>query len=40
MKDQIKATVVLNKNNSDGFLDLNFHTDLDEVIKALKKLKK
>ncbi len=40
MKDQIKPTVVLNKTNSDGFLDFNSPNELTEVIKALKKFKK
>ncbi len=40
MKDQVKPTVVLNKNNSDGFLDFNSPGELAEIIKALKKLKR
>ncbi len=37
-KNSIKPTVILNKNNSDGFLDLNSPSDLGEVIKVLRKL--
>lgn len=36
----IKSTVVLNKSNSDGFLDLNSSHDLSEVMKALNKIMK
>lgn len=33
-----KPTVVLNKTNSDGFLDFNSPSDLAEAMKALNKL--
>lgn len=36
-KDAIKPTVVLNRNNSDGFLDFHSSSDLREVIKVVKK---
>lgn len=39
-KNSIKSTVVLNKNNSDGFLDFNSSHDLSEAINALNKIKK
>jgi hypothetical protein len=32
-----KPTLVLNKTNSDGFLDFNTPSDLDEAMKALNK---
>jgi hypothetical protein len=35
----VKPTVVLNKGNSDGFLNFNSSSDLSEVMKALNKLK-
>jgi hypothetical protein len=35
----IKPTVVLNKTNSDGFLDFNSSSDLVEAMKSLKKLR-
>jgi hypothetical protein len=41
MKEQkysTKPTVILNKSDSDGFLDLNSSSDLSEVMKALNKL--
>ena len=31
-------TIILNKSNSDGFLDFNSPSDLSEVIKILNKL--
>jgi hypothetical protein len=34
----VKPTVVLNKSNSDGFLDFNSSSDLAEVMKVLNKL--
>lgn len=34
----LKPTLVLNKINSDGFLNFNYSSDLDEVMKALNKL--
>lgn len=42
MKKQksIKSTVVLNKGNLDGFLDLNSSHDLSVVMKVLNKLMK
>ena len=42
MKNQksVKPTVVLNKSNSDGFLDFNSSSDLTGVMKVLNKLKK
>lgn len=33
-----KPTLVLNKTNSDGFLDFNYPSDLAEAMKALNKL--
>lgn len=36
--DENNRTIVLNKSNSDGFLDFYFSNDLDEVMKALQKL--
>ncbi|WP_298501637.1 hypothetical protein [uncultured Methanobrevibacter sp.] len=36
--DSLKPTVVLNKSNSDGFLDFNTTSDLKQVIRALNKL--
>ena len=39
-KDSIKPTVVLNRNTSDGFLDLNSSDELKEVIKSLNRLAK
>ena len=39
-KDSIKPTVVLNRNTSDGFLDLNSSDEMKEVIKVLDKLMK
>lgn len=38
-EDSLKPTVVLNRSNSDGFLDFN-HSDLKQVIHALNKLTK
>ncbi|WP_458452952.1 hypothetical protein [Methanobrevibacter sp.] len=38
MKNSINDTVVLNKSNSDGFIDFNSSYDLDEVMKSLNKL--
>lgn len=37
-KNSTKPTVILNKSNSDGFLDFNSSSDLCEVMKVLKKL--
>lgn len=37
-KNSLKPTIVLNRNNSDGFLDMNSSSDLSEVMKVLKKL--
>ena len=37
-KNSIKPTVILNKSNSDGFLDFNSSSDLSEVMKVLNKL--
>ena len=41
MKNQnsTKPTVILNKSNSDGFLDFNSPSELSEVIKVLNKIK-
>lgn len=39
MKNQ-RPTVVLNKTNSDGFLDLNSSKDFAEVIKVLNNIMK
>ncbi|WP_405275193.1 hypothetical protein [Methanobrevibacter sp.] len=39
-KNSIKPTVILNKSNSDGFLDFNSPFDLSEVIKVLNKSKR
>ena len=41
MKNQnsTKPTVILNKSNSDGFLDFNSAYDLSEGMKVLNKLK-
>ncbi|WP_405297479.1 hypothetical protein [Methanobrevibacter sp.] len=39
-RNSIEPTVILNKDDSDGFLDFNNYDDLSEVIKALKKLMK
>lgn len=36
--DSLKPTVVLNKSNSDGFLDFNTTSDLKQVIRTLNKL--
>lgn len=38
LKNSTKPTVVLNKTNSDGFLDLNSPSDMSEVMKVLNKL--
>ncbi|WP_458405276.1 hypothetical protein [Methanobrevibacter sp.] len=38
MTDSINDTLVLNKSDSDGFLDFNSSNELDEVIKVLNKL--
>ncbi|WP_462315725.1 hypothetical protein [Methanobrevibacter sp.] len=38
-KDSTRPTVILNKTNSDGFLDFNSPSDLSEVMKVLKKSK-
>lgn len=37
-KNSIKPTVILNKDDANGFLDFNSADDLSEVIKALNKL--
>ena len=38
--DSLKPTVVLNKSNSDGFLDFNNSSDMKLVIHVLKTLKR
>lgn len=38
MTNSINDTLVLNKSDSDGFLDFNSSNELDEVIKVLNKL--
>lgn len=41
MNDDLEErTIILNKTNSDGFLDFNNSDDLKQVIKALHNLKK
>lgn len=39
MKDA-NPTIVLNKTNSDGFLDFNSSSDLSQAIKILNKISK
>ena len=39
-RNSIEPTVILNKEDSDGFLDFNNSDDLSQVIKVLKKLMK
>lgn len=39
-KDSAEPTVILNKSNSDGFLDFNNSSDMKHVIRALKRLMK
>lgn len=36
--DAAEPTVILNKSNSDGFLDLNNPSDLKHAIKVLEEL--
>ncbi|MBR3139265.1 MAG: hypothetical protein IKF11_00145 [Methanobrevibacter sp.] len=38
MKKSIKSTVILNKINLNGFLDLNSKSDFDKVMEVLNKL--
>jgi hypothetical protein len=37
-KDASQNTVILNKFESDGFLDFYYTSDLDEVMKVLNRL--
>lgn len=39
-RNTIEPTVILNKENLDGFLDFNCSEDLSEVIRTLNKLMK
>ena len=39
-RNSIEPTVILNKGDSDGFLDFNSSEDLSEVIRTLNKLMK
>ena len=36
-KDSIQQTIILNKDDSDGFLDLNSPDEFAQVIKALNR---
>ena len=36
--DSTEPTVILNKSNSDGFLDFNNSSDMKQVILVLRKL--
>lgn len=36
--DSTEPTVILNKSNSDGFLDFNNSSDMKNVIRVLKTL--
>ncbi|SDA48410.1 hypothetical protein [Methanobrevibacter millerae] len=38
MKKSRKPTVILNKNKSDGFLNLNSKSELSKVMEILEKL--
>jgi hypothetical protein len=38
-KNSTRPTVILNKADSDGFLDLSSPSDLSEVMNVLNKLK-
>ena len=38
--DSTEPTVILNKSNSDGFLDFNNSSDLKHVVRVLKTLMK
>lgn len=41
MKDHnesVEPTVILNKSNSDGFLDFNNSSDMKHVIRVLREL--
>lgn len=39
-KSSAQPTVILNKSNSDGFLDFNSSSDMKYVIRVLRELKK
>lgn len=38
--DSVEPTVILNKSNSDGFLDFNNSSDMKHVIRVLRTLVK